>query len=112
DDLVDNYVESISCNLLRRWRKRRDVRHARHLQSVDLSNCHSHNSLMLVEAHILDRLMANATAEKHLYYGISWDTYLQLLDELGDHRSVRVTFSRGALEVVSPKRLHEQITRP
>ena len=66
---------------------------------------------MLVEAHILDRLMANATAEKHIYYGVSWDTYLQLLDELGDNRSVRLTFNRGALEIMSPKRLHEQITR-
>lgn len=26
---------------------------------------------MLVESHILDRLTANATAEKHIYYGVS-----------------------------------------
>lgn len=66
---------------------------------------------MLVESHVLDRLTANATAEKHIYYGVSWDTYLQLLEELGDDRSVRLTFNNGALEIRSPKRLHEQITR-
>ncbi len=66
---------------------------------------------MLVESHVFDRLTANATAEKHIYYGVSWDTYLQLLDDLGDDRHVRLTFNRGALEIMSPKRLHEQITR-
>jgi Uma2 family endonuclease len=66
---------------------------------------------MLVESHILDRLMASATAEKHIYYGVSWDTYLQLLEELGDDRSVRLTFNHGALEIMSPKRLHEQLIR-
>lgn len=66
---------------------------------------------MLVEAHILDRLTASAIAEKHIYYGVSWDTYLQLLEELGDERSVRLTFNNGALEIMGPRRLHEQITR-
>ncbi|HEX8846157.1 MAG TPA: Uma2 family endonuclease [Pyrinomonadaceae bacterium] len=66
---------------------------------------------MLVESHVLDRLTAHATAEKHIYYGVSWDAYLQLLEELGDDRNVRLTFNRGVLEIMSPKRLHEQITR-
>src|SRR5947207_660723 len=66
---------------------------------------------MLVESHVLDRLTAAASAEKHIYYGVSWNAYLELLEELGDDRSVRLTFNRGALEIISPKRLHEQITR-
>jgi len=66
---------------------------------------------MLVETHVLDRLKASATAEKHIYYGVSWDTYLQLLEELGDDGNVRLTFNRGVLEIMSPKRLHEQVTR-
>ena len=66
---------------------------------------------MLVEAHVLDRLKASATAEKHIYYGVSWDTYLQLLEELGDDGNARLTFNRGVLEIMSPKRLHEQVTR-
>jgi Uma2 family endonuclease len=66
---------------------------------------------MLVESHVLDRLTATATAEKHIYYGVKWEVYLQLLEDLGDDRSVRLTFNRGVLEIMSPKRLHEQITR-
>jgi Uma2 family endonuclease len=66
---------------------------------------------MLAESHVLNRLTAAATAEKHIYYGVSWDTYLQLLEELGDDSGVRLTFNRGVLEIMSPKRLHEQITR-
>jgi Uma2 family endonuclease len=66
---------------------------------------------MLVESHVLDRLTATSTAEKHIYYGVKWDVYLQLLEDLGDDRSVRLTFNRGVLEIMSPKRLHEQITR-
>src|ERR1051325_7637324 len=66
---------------------------------------------MLVESHILDRLTATATAEKHIYYGVSWDAYLQLLEDLGEESSVRLTFYHGVLEIMSPKRLHEQITR-
>lgn len=66
---------------------------------------------MLAESHILDQLAVNATAEKHLYYGVSWDTYLQVREVIGDDSNVRLTFSHGVLEIVSPKRLHEQIAR-
>ena len=66
---------------------------------------------MLVESHVLDRLTAQATAEKRIYYGVSWETYVQLLEELGDDRQARLTFNHGALEIMSPKRLHEQVTR-
>jgi Uma2 family endonuclease len=66
---------------------------------------------MLVESQVLDRLTATSTAEKHIYYGVKWEVYLQLLEDLGDDRSVRLTFNRGVLEITSPKRLHEQITR-
>ncbi len=66
---------------------------------------------MLLESHALERLKASATAEKHIYYGVSWETYLQLLEELGDDGNARLTFNRGVLEIMSPKRLHEQVTR-
>lgn len=66
---------------------------------------------MLVESHLLNRLTESATAEKHYYYGVSWDTYLQLSEDLSDDKSVRLTFNRGVLEIMSPKRLHEQLTR-
>ncbi len=67
---------------------------------------------MLAQLHLLDRLTSHATAEKHLYYGVSWDTYNQLLEELTDEVGhLRLTFNHGVLEIMSPKRLHEQITR-
>jgi Uma2 family endonuclease len=78
---------------------------------VDLFDYRSHNPHMLVESHVLDRLTANATAEKHIYYGVSWNTYIQLREDLGNDNNVRLTFNRGVLEIMSPKRLHEQITR-
>ncbi|OLE52946.1 MAG: hypothetical protein AUG51_15535 [Acidobacteria bacterium 13_1_20CM_3_53_8] len=53
----------------------------------------------------------SAAAEKHIYYGVSWEIYAQLLEELGDEGNVRLTFDHGVLEIMSPKRLHEQITR-
>ena len=66
---------------------------------------------MLTESHVLDRLAMNSTAEKHLYYGVSWNSYLQAREAIGDDSNLRLTFSRGVLEIMSPKRLHEQITR-
>ncbi len=70
---------------------------------------------MIAETDVLDRLAATATlAEKHLYYGVAWETYLELLDELGDDErpgGIRLAYIDGALEIMSPKRLHEQITR-
>jgi Uma2 family endonuclease len=53
----------------------------------------------------------NAIAEKHLYYGVSWETYLQVTEEIGNNGNVRLTFSHGVLEIMSPNRLHEQIAR-
>lgn len=69
---------------------------------------------MLVETDVLERLAVTATvAERHVYYGVSWDAYLKLLDELGDNRpgGIHLTYMDGVLEVMSPKRLHEQLTR-
>lgn len=45
----------------------------------------------------------HASAEKHTYYGIAWDDYLKLLDELADAARLRVTFDGGVLEIMSPK---------
>ncbi len=69
---------------------------------------------MLAETDVLDRLAATASiAEKHFYYGVSWAAYLRLLEDLGDDRpgSIRLTYMDGVLEIMSPKRLHEQTTR-
>lgn len=40
-------------------------------------------------------------------YGISWETYERLYDEIGDQH-VRMFYDRGRLELVSPLNLHER----
>ena len=66
---------------------------------------------MLAETNVLDRLAT--IAERHLCYGVSWEAYLRLLDDLGDNRpgGIRLTYMDGILKITSPKRLHEQLTR-
>lgn len=41
---------------------------------------------------------------------ISWDTYERLLAEL-DERSIRLTYDRGELEIMSPSQRHERFKR-
>jgi Uma2 family endonuclease len=101
--------ESLSRNLLRARTPRDGI--VVLCLSVDLPDYCSHNVLMVVESHFLDRLIGSATAEKHIYYGVSWDTYLQVSEAFGEESNVRLTFNRGVLEIMSPKRLHEQVTR-
>ena len=42
---------------------------------------------------------------------ISWQTYQALLAELGNHRSARLTYDCGVLEIAMPSDLHEIIKR-
>src|SRR5947209_2520239 len=39
--------------------------------------------------------------------GISWGTYASLADDLADRRSVRLTYDRGSLQLMSPLPEHE-----
>src|SRR5713226_4217057 len=39
--------------------------------------------------------------------GVSWPTYQKLADEITDRRSVRLTYDRGRLELMSPLPEHE-----
>ncbi len=66
---------------------------------------------MLVETDIFDRLKVQAIAEKRIYYGVPWSEYLRLREEFTEASHLRMTYQRGVLEIMSPKRLHEQITR-
>ena len=56
-----------------------------------------------------------ATAEKaraektFLLYGIPWQTYVALR-ELPDNYNVRMTYDGGVLEMMSPSKLHEQLS--
>jgi len=42
---------------------------------------------------------------------VSWQTYQQLLTELGDHRTSRFAYDQGYLEITMPLELHETIKR-
>ena len=48
--------------------------------------------------------------QRFLLRGMSWDFYTRLLEELDD-RPIRVTFDRGALELMSPSYRHERYGR-
>jgi Uma2 family endonuclease len=44
-----------------------------------------------------------------LLEGIRWETFLDVLEDLGDHRAARVAYDRGRLEIMSPSRGHERV---
>ena len=47
-------------------------------------------------------------AEKRVpLYNISWHSYEQILEALGEHRSARLTYDRGTLEIMTPLEEHE-----
>ncbi len=46
-----------------------------------------------------------------VFEGVSWTTYQALLHDLGDHRSSRLSYDRGTLEIIMPSDLHEIIDR-
>ena len=43
--------------------------------------------------------------------GISWETYLKMLAEMGEHRACRLAYRQGRLEILTPSDLHEKATR-
>ncbi len=44
-------------------------------------------------------------------HNITWQTYQALLVDMGEHRSARITYDRGTLEIKMPSKLHELINR-
>jgi Uma2 family endonuclease len=52
--------------------------------------------------------MPSAPAQHAVLHGIRYETYERLLDDLAD-RQVRLTYDRGALEIMSPSHQHERI---
>ncbi len=49
------------------------------------------------------------TTQRVTLHGISWQTYKRLLTELGDHRSSRLAYDRGVLEITMPSDYHETL---
>jgi Uma2 family endonuclease len=42
---------------------------------------------------------------------VTWQTYQALLADMGEHRSTRLAYDRGTLEIKMPSKLHELINR-
>jgi Uma2 family endonuclease len=43
--------------------------------------------------------------------GVTWHTYQALLKDLGNHRSSRLVYDKGNLEIIMPSGLHETLNR-
>jgi len=53
-----------------------------------------------------------APTEKRIVLpGVSWQQFETLLDELGSHRTARLTYDRGKLEMMTPLEEHERCSR-
>ena len=49
--------------------------------------------------------------QRVVLHNISWQTYQALLADMGNHRSSRLAYDRGVLEITMPSDLHEFIKR-
>jgi Uma2 family endonuclease len=47
------------------------------------------------------------TTQRVILSGVTWQTYKQLLTELGDRRTSRLTYTHGTLEIIMPSDRHE-----
>ncbi len=50
---------------------------------------------------------AIATSQRVKLSGIRWNTYLLLLEDMGEHRSSRLSYAHGNLEITMPSNEHE-----
>ncbi len=55
------------------------------------------------------RIVLPSANERILLREVSWASFLKILEDLGDHRSGRVAYDRGTLELMSPSPRHERI---
>ena len=51
--------------------------------------------------------VAASMTQRVILHGISWQTYIQILTELGDHRASRLAYAQGVLEITMPSDRHE-----
>ncbi len=55
--------------------------------------------------------IATAPASNAVLSNVSWQTYQALLADMSDHRSARLAYDRGTLEIKMPLEFHEAINR-
>jgi Uma2 family endonuclease len=72
-------------------------------------------TLMVNSLQTVDRLATNDPRILQLpfviLHNVAWQTYQTLLADMGEHRSARLAFDRGTLEIKMPSKLHELINR-
>jgi Uma2 family endonuclease len=72
-------------------------------------------SFMVTAAQISNHPLANEGTVRQIpfivLHNVTWQTYQALLSDLGEHRSVRLAYDRGTLEIKMPSKLHELINR-
>jgi Uma2 family endonuclease len=61
----------------------------------------------MVGTHTPTQEVSARMTQRVTLYGISWQTYIQLLTELGDHRASRLAYAQGILEITMPSDRHE-----
>lgn len=49
--------------------------------------------------------------QRVVFHDLSWESYQQILNALGNHRSSRLTYDQGTLEITMPLEEHERATR-
>lgn len=47
------------------------------------------------------------SGQRVLLHNVSWDEFEAILKELGEHRSTRIAFNNGLLEIMAPLPEHE-----
>jgi len=52
-----------------------------------------------------------AVAGRVVLHNISWKTYEQIMEDIGDCSAPRLTYDRGELEIMSPTPEHEKVNR-
>ena len=57
---------------------------------------------------ILKQIETLPNDERRIFHGVSWEEYQELLDELGEHRRVLVSFWEGVLEIMPLSHRHER----
>ena len=62
-------------------------------------------------ATVQDRITQVAAEQRVILSSVSWATYESLLADLADQSSIRLTYDRGTLEIMSPFPEHEKYNR-
>jgi Uma2 family endonuclease len=55
--------------------------------------------------------LASTMEARVILEGVSWSTYVGLLEELGEHRKARLAYDQGTLEIMAPYFGHEWLNR-